>query len=193
VRFGAEDVRLRCLADAAGLLPQRDRERVEEAMEHFSWRFPQLFVAVYAGSIGEISELRLFGFWLLNRAAFEDLPAEKSNAAGILLVIDPESKAASMTFGYLLDPFLDECDTFDCLTRAHSRWLEGRYADGIIKAVSQLETVLRKRCGQARWNPKRFERRVCPPTTGRDGYLRTRTGRRLPAPAPVADHEEVPP
>ena len=193
MRFGAEDVRLRCLADAAGLLRRRDRERVEEAMEHFSWRFPQLFVAIYTGSLGEIGELRQFGFWLLNRAAFEDLPAGKSNAAGILLVIDPESKAASMTFGYLLDPFLDDCDTFDCLTRAHSRWLEGRYADGIVKALAQLEAVLQKRCRQARWNPKRFERRVCPPTTGQDRDLRSRAGHRQPATAPVADHEEVPP
>ena len=96
-----------------------------------------------------------------------------------------------MPIGYLHDPFLDECDTFDCLTRAHSRWLEGRYADGIIKAVSRLEEVLRKRCCQARWNPKRFARRVCPPTTGANRNLRNRTADRLPA--PVADHEEVPP
>ncbi len=191
-RFGAEDVRLRCLADTAGLLRRRDRERVEEAMERFSRRFPQLFVAIYTGSLGEIGSLRQFGFWLLNRAAFEDVPLEKPNAAGILIVIDPESKAATMTFGYLLDPFLDESDTFDCLSRAHSHWLEGRHADGILKALAQLETVLKKRCRQARRDRERFERRVCPPARIGDTVLRIRSGHRSSASVPARDHEEVP-
>ena len=74
-------------------------------MERFGVSFPQMFVSVYTGSLGEISNLRQFGFWLLNRGVFEDVGVEKPNEAGILIVIDPDSKAAGMTFGYLLDPF----------------------------------------------------------------------------------------
>lgn len=190
-RFGAEDVRLRCLADTAGLLRRRDRERVEEEMERFSRRFPQLFVAIYTGSLGEIGYLRQFGFWLLNRAAFEDVPLDKPNAAGILMVIDPESKAAGMTFGYLLDPFLDERDTFDCLSRGHSHWLEGRYADGMIKTLVQLEILLKKRSRQARRDHDRFERRVFPPTKGADRVLGIRSGHRPSSAVPSPAQEEV--
>ncbi len=180
-RFGDEEVRLRTLTDSAGLLRRGERERVEAAIERIGRRFPQLFVAVYTGSLGEMANLRQFGFWLLNRAAFEDVPVEKPNEAGILLTIDAESKAAGMTFGYLLDPFLEESDTFDCLSRAHAYWLEGRHADGIAKALAHLEKVLRKRCRQARRDPEKFERRVRPPAQMGDLVKRIRAGHRQPA------------
>lgn len=177
-RFGAEDVRLRCLTDSAGILRRGDRGRVEAAMERISRRFPQVFVAVYTGALGEVANIRQFGFWLLNRSAFEDLPAEKPNEAGILLTIDPESKAAGFVFGYLLDAFLEESDTFECLSRAHAYWLEERYADGIIKALLHLEGILAKRSRQARRDPEHFQRRVVPPAMMGDLVRRIRAGHR---------------
>jgi hypothetical protein len=161
-------------------------------MEQFTQRFPQLFVAIYTGSLGETGYLRQFGFWLLNRAAFEDVPLEKPNSAGILLVLDPESKMASLSFGYLLDAYLDERDTFDCLSRGHAHWLEERYADGMIKTISQLEQSLKKRSRQARWNPDRFERRVTPVAKNADRVLQIRLGHRPAKSAPESVHEEVP-
>jgi hypothetical protein len=160
------------------VLKSADRERVEAAMERFSRRFPQVFVAVYTGALGEVSSIRQFGFWLLNRAAFEDLPMEKPNEGGVLLTIDPASKAAGFVFGYLLDPFLDEADTFECLSRAHAYWLEERYADGIIKALLHLEGILCKRSRQARRDPEHFLRKVLPPAM--QGYVvrRIRDGHR---------------
>jgi len=137
--------------------------RVENAIAGFNRRFPQLFFSVYTGVFSGVSNLRQFGFWLLNRGAFEDVPVDRPNASGILLAIDAEAKAAGITFGYLLDAFLDEEDTFVCLSRAHSYWLEGRYADGMVKAIEQLEILLKKRCRQARRNPEKFERKVARP------------------------------
>ncbi len=177
-RFGREEVLLRSLTDSAGVLKRGDRGRVEQAMGRISLMFPQIFVAVYTGALGEITNLRQFGFWLLNRSAFEDVPVDKPNEAGILLTIDPESKAAGMVYGYLLDPFLKESDTFECLSRAHARWLEGKYADGIIKALAQLEIVLCKRSRQARRDPESFQRKVMPPSMTRDSVRRIRAGHR---------------
>lgn len=131
-------------------------------MGHFSKRFPQLFVAVYTGSLDEVANVRPFGFWLLNRTAFDDLPAEMGNESGILLTIDPETKSAGMVFGYLVEPYLNEADTFECLTRAHGHWLEGRYADGIIRVLTHLETILIKRSGQAKRDIDGFRRKVIP-------------------------------
>ena len=177
-RFGSEEVRLRTLTDSAGILRRGDRERVEAAMERISRRFPQIFVAVYTGALGEVANLRQFGFWLLNRSAFEDVPVEKPNEAGILLTIDPESKAAGIVFGYLLDPFLEESDTFECLTRAHADWLEEHYAEGISKALAHLESVLAKRSRQARRDPEHFQRKVLPPAMMGDLVRRIRAGHR---------------
>ncbi len=147
-------------------------------MEAITRRFPQLFVAIYTGSLGEVANMRQFGFWLLNRSAFEDVPVEKPNEAGILITIDPESKAAGMVFGYLLDPFLDESDTFDCLSRAHAYWLEGRYADGLVRALAHLDGILRKRSRQARRDPEHFERKVVLPGKLGDLVRGIRTGHR---------------
>ena len=181
-RFGDEDVRLRCLTDTAGILRRGERERLEAAMEKFSTRFPQLFVAVYTGALGEVSNLRQFGFWLLNRSAFEDVPVETPNEAGILITIDPESKAAGIVFGYLLDPFLEEADTFECLSRAHAYWLEGRYAEGTIKLISHLEGILCKRSRRARRDPEHFQRKIMPPAMMGDLVRRIRAGHRDPEP-----------
>ena len=165
-RFGAEEVRIRCLTDSAGILRRGAR------------RFPQVFVAIYTGSLGEVANIRQFGFWLLNRSAFEDVPVEKPNEAGILITIDPESKAAGMVFGYLLDPFLEDADTFECLSRAHAYWLEGRYAEGLLRVLKHLDGILRKRSRQARRDPEHFERKVMPPAQMGDLVRRIRAGHR---------------
>ncbi len=187
-RFGTGEVRLRRLTDSAGVLKRGDRERVEVTMDRIARKFPQLFVAVYTGALGEVAMLRQFGFWLLNRSAFEDVPVDKPNEAGILLTIDPESKAAGMVFGYMLDAFLKESDTFECLSRGHARWLEGKYADGIIKALSHLEVILCKRCRQARRDPESFQRKVMPAALTGDLLRRIRAGHRN---APMEQTTEV--
>ncbi|MFT3991247.1 MAG: TPM domain-containing protein [Luteolibacter sp.] len=187
-RFGHEEVRLKRLTDTAGLLRKGERVKVEAALQRFDAKFPQLFVAVYTGVLGEVANLRQFGFWLLNRTAFEDVAVEKPNEAGILLTLDPESKGAGIVFGYLLDPFLEESDTFECLSRAHAYWLEGKYAEGIIRAVEQLEVVLKKRSRQARRDPEKFERKVKPSAQVGDLVKRIRAGHRA---EPVERNEEV--
>lgn len=183
-RFGAEEVSLHTLTDGAGVFRQRERETVEAAMGRFCQRFPQLFVAVYTGSLGEVTNMRQFGFWLLNRAAFRDVSIEKPNEAGILITIDPESKSAGIAYGYLLDPFLDERDTFDCLCRGHAHLLEGRYAVGVNRILRRLEEILAKRSRQAQRDPHRFERKVSPPPQVGDLVKRIRSGHQLPKESP---------
>ena len=187
-RFGHEEVRIRCLTDTAGILRRGDRERVQAAMDAITRHFPQIFVAIYTGSLGEIANIRQFGFWLLNRSAFEDVPVTKPNAAGILITIDPESKAAGMVFGYLLDPFLEEAHTFECLSRAHAYWLEGDYAGGLVKSLAHLGVILRKRSRHARRDPEYFERKVLPPAQMVDLVRRIRAGhRQTPAEEPSTE------
>ena len=158
--FGTEEVKLRALTDAAGIFRRFQRDSLGAAMDRISATFPQIFISIYTGSLGETGNLRQFGFWLLNRGVFEDVPVEKPNEAGILIVIDPDTRSAAISYGYLLEPFLDERDTFECLTRAHSHWLDGRYADGALRCLLFLERLLRRRSWQARRDPEKFERRI---------------------------------
>ncbi|MCW1887191.1 hypothetical protein OKA04_20805 [Luteolibacter flavescens] len=188
-RHGSDNVSLRRLADLAGLMRNRERGKVQAALDGFCRRFPQLFFAVYTGSAQGGGNLRQFGFWLLNRAAFEDVPVDRPNEAGILLVIDPEAKSAALTWGYQLDAFLTEEDTFVCLSRAHAYFLEGHFADGTVRLVEQLGKILRKRAAQARRDPERFERKVAPPPRTGEIARRIREGHRQ---SPVKTTEVVP-
>ncbi|WP_338287236.1 TPM domain-containing protein [Luteolibacter sp. LG18] len=190
--FGSEEVRLRSLTDAAGLMRREEQRQVENAMLAFNRRFPQLFIAVHTGSFSGVANLRQFGFWLLNRGAFEDVAVDRPNEAGVLIAIDAEARAAGITFGYLLDAYLDEEDTFHCLSRAHSYWLEGRFADGLVKAIGQLETLLKKRSRQARRNPAKFERRVARPPQVENLVQKIRHGRQ-PLPQDTRENEEARP
>ncbi len=174
--FGSGEVIVRTLTDAAGLMRKAERIVVQEAIERFSKRFPQLFFAVYTGVFRESANLRQFGFWLLNRGAFEDVALHRPNAAGILLVMDVEGKAAGITYGYLLDPYLDEDDTFQCLSKAHPYWLDRRPDQGIVVLLKTLEKILKKKSRAARKDPENFERKVTPPPQMGDLVKRIRSG-----------------
>ena len=159
------------------------------ATERFREVFPQLFFAVYTGSFAELASLRQFGFWLLNRAAFRDVPLDRPNEAGVLLVIDPESRAANLTFGYLLDPFMTEGDTFRSLSKAHPYLLEGDYPGGIEAVAKALSKVLKKRSRQSRRDREKFERRCAPPPAAGDLARRIRDGHRVREAEPEPEQE----
>ena len=137
-----------------------------------------MFFAVYTSRTEGRSDVRQFGFWLLNRAAFQDVELDRPNECGILLIIDPDAKSAGITWGYALDAYLTEEDTFLFLSRAHAYWVEGRYSEGVIRGLKQLSKVLTKRCRQAKFDPERFERRVAPPLAARQVAERIRAGHR---------------
>ena len=177
-RFGRGEVRAHRLEDGAGLMRSVERRRIEASMLAFERRFPQLFFAVHTGRPKGRSDVRQFGFWYLNRAAFVDVGVERPNECGILLAIDPDAKSAGMTWGYRLDPFLGEKDTFHLLSRAHAYWVEGRYSEGIARILLQLTRLLKKRARQARRDPERFERRIAAPPPMREQVERMRTGHR---------------
>lgn len=164
--FGSGEIRLRMLTDSAGLMRKAERIVVHEALERFSQRFPQLFFAVYTCVLPESANLREFGFWLINHASFEDMAEHRTNAAGILLVMDVEAKAAGITYGYLLDSYLDEDDTFQCLGKAHPHWLDRRPDQGIVALLKVLERILKKKSRASRKDGKKYEPNVASPRIG---------------------------
>lgn len=172
--FGDSEVLTRCLSDSAGVLKRDERERAEMILERFRDQFPQLFLAVHTGVLTELASLRQFGFWLLNRGAFDDLAVDRPNEGGILLVIDPEAKVAGITYGYRLEPFLDESDTFGVLSAAHPFLLQGQYLKAVAVVERRLGVLLAKRAAQARRDPERFERKVAAPGPPRDLLQRIR-------------------
>lgn len=154
--FGEECVRLAALSDAAGVLRAKERKEMRLLMNDFERRFPQLFFAVYLGAFEEVAHLRQFGFWLLNRGAFVDVEVSRPNECGILLSIDVAGKAAGLSFGYALAPFLDEDDTFSALSGGHPFFLQGQYLKGIEMVMKKLDAILRRRAKKAKKEPALF-------------------------------------
>jgi uncharacterized membrane protein YgcG len=154
--FGNEAVVLERLADDAHCLRMREREQLEQALDGFEEAFPQLFAAIYIGVFPPMTNIRQFGFWLLNRAAVNCVDVTRPNERGILFVLDLNSKQLGVTLGYQLEPFLTEKDVSKCFRAVKPHFSEGDHALGLRKALVKLSQRLKKRSGQARRRPERF-------------------------------------
>ena len=140
--FGQDDVRLRTLTDAAGVLRRRERIALRGRLDQFQQNFPQLFFGIYFGSFRETPSLRQFGFWLLNRGAFEDVEVSRPNAGGILLSVDVGGKSAGLTSGYAVAHFLSQEATFGALSSAHPYFLEGQWLRASESVLGRITRVL---------------------------------------------------
>ena len=156
--YGADEVRLKRLTDAAGALRLKERHKLEHALDEFQVSFPQLFFSVYYGALEDRTNIRQFGMWLLNHAAYEDLEISRPNDGGVLLLVDLNTKVASITYGYLLDPFLSEEDTFNILVKAHPHLLQGNHFKATLVVIRQLSRVLKKKSRQANRHPELFDK-----------------------------------
>ncbi len=164
--FGSDDVRVAALSDAAGALRAKERKEMRLMMNDFERAFPQLFFSVYIAAFDEVSHLRQFGFWLLNRGAFVDVEVSRPNACGILLTIDVSGKAAGLTYGYALHPFLDEDDTFAALSVGHPLFLQGQYLKGTEMVMRKLRSTLIRRSKWANKDPSRYQEEQSSEGTG---------------------------
>lgn len=143
--FGTEHVNLHKLTDAAGVLRMKEREPMRRVLEKFERKFPQLFIAIYLGAFEELESIRQLGFWMLNRAEYVDLDdGERPNENGILILVDVNSKTASITYGYALLPYLDEKMTFSALSAGHPSFLQGDFLDALTTVIHKVESFLLK-------------------------------------------------
>lgn len=164
--FSQHDPVVNCLSDRAGLMRRVERERVQQSINQFAARFPQIVFCVHTAVFSDVTHLRTFGLWLVNYGVFEDFP-ERANASAIVLVMDVARKAAGLSYGYHLEPYLDESATFDCLCKAHPYWLEGKHDAGIIAVIKSLTAVLERASRQASKHPEKFAKKVmASPKTG---------------------------
>ncbi|MGB2402713.1 MAG: TPM domain-containing protein [Akkermansiaceae bacterium] len=155
--YGDEEVSLKRIADVAGALRLRERRKLERSLDLFQLSFPQLFFSIYYGALEDRTNIRQFGMWLLNHAAYEDLEISRPNDGGILLLVDLNTKVASITYGYLLDPFLSEEDTFDILAKAHPHLLQGNHLKAALVVINQLSRTLKRKSRRANRHPEMFD------------------------------------
>ncbi len=156
--YGGREVMMSRLSDEAGVLKMRERKKARKWFDQFETFFPQLFFSVYYGVLEDGSDIRQLGMWLLNRGVFEDVDSDRSNDGGVLLVVDVNSKTAFIAYGYLLDFYLTEEDTFHILCKAHPHFLKGEHSKALKMIVYQLTKVLKKKSKKANRNPKKYQK-----------------------------------
>lgn len=134
------------LTDAAGIFRRNDRIKILNLIGKFERKLPDLHLVIYSNPHSQLTDIRLLSYWILEKRV---PPQTNPIKCPILITIDPNSYAASISSGYQLDGILTENDAFECLARAHPHWLEGHFTTGLIKAIHHLETLLEKRSRQA--------------------------------------------
>jgi uncharacterized membrane protein YgcG len=176
--FGADPVLLDRVTDAAGVMSDEDRDKVEAALLQFEQRLPQLFAVVYCGALPPQTSLRQFGFWLLNRAAVCELDVTRPNEHGVLFIIDTHGRSAALILGYFLECYLDEPDTRLVLEAARHDFHRGLWAAGIVAALRELTVRLRRRAAEAAKAPSRFAPVKPPAPPAAPQFVRLRKGGR---------------
>lgn len=154
---GSRELSLERLSDVAGVLRLKERHKLVRCLDEFQRDFPQLFFSVYCGALDDMTNIRQYGIWLLNHSSYRDTMPSHTNDRGVLLLVDMNSKVASLTFGYMLDPYLTENETFDMLAKAHPHWLQGNHMKAVRVIVKQLSRVLRKKSKLSKKHPELFD------------------------------------
>jgi len=180
--YGIDPVALQRMMDVAGVMRRRERLLIEGKMDEFERRFPQLFFAVYVGTLPTRADVREFGFWLLNRAAVSPVDFTRPNENGLLLVIDVAGQRASLSAGYFLEPYLSIEAMAGVLKKGASMWEEGRYGEGVELVLAGVERQLRRVGRGQRGGGRSASVWVPPAGDGLDGagLSRVKDGSRLP-------------
>jgi uncharacterized membrane protein YgcG len=172
--FGDDGVILDPLNDNAGILRAKEREGLLQEIAAFEQRFPQLFLSVYVGALPTLASLRLFGFWLLNRATVSCVDVTRPNENGVLLILDVTSRSAAITLGYMVERFVDERDISAVLRLGRPAFTRGQKGRALELVVAGLARVLTERAKQAQRRPEDFQTRVAvTPATGPIGRVRS--------------------
>ena len=141
-QFGEDAVVLERLTDAVDCLSVSEMLHVDEFLNAFEERFPQLFLAIYAGFLPDMTDNRQFAFWLLNRATVPSLDHTRPNENGSLLVLDLNSKSISFTLGYFVEPYFTDHELATLLKKGHRQLVVGEYGAALFKIIPAFSRLL---------------------------------------------------
>lgn len=143
-KFGANQVSMRRIHDAADCLRVREIREVEDTLDDLEDRFPQLMFAAYLGELNDSISVAELGFWLLNHARIGDSGYSRPNDCGILFVLDVERRQLGVSLGYLTEMLLSEEDCLRALTASRSHFINGEFGAGVISFFRKVEKCLLK-------------------------------------------------
>ncbi len=128
------------LIDRAAMLSAGDRERVTARLDAFtgagSGQMAILIVPSLEGEAIEAFGIRVGDAWKVGGQEKDD---------GLILIVSRDDHAMRVEVGYGLEGVINDARAGDVLRAMGPAFREGRYADGLILAVDQLEGYVRPR------------------------------------------------
>lgn len=119
-----------------------DQERIDGSIEVLAKRFPQVRFCFCVIDLDLETDLREFGFWMLNASPIDNLREEKFRPWTILLLIDSANSRVSVTSGYAIEPFLNEERWLELLQYSGNLFVRRDYGAAVLNFVEGSVGVL---------------------------------------------------
>lgn len=142
--LGEDLVRLGRLTDRAHCLRLADSRVLEQRLEEFEARFPQVRAVVYFGVLPSALSMNELTFWLLNHAALDMSDSHRPNEYALLLVIDPVARGAALNVGYGLEEMLPPRFLMKVLTGIRTPLWHGEYVGAVEQTLRQVGRRLQR-------------------------------------------------
>lgn len=157
-KFGLVPAHSRFLTDRTGQLPLDEMNQLRAALRLFQKKFPQSLFSIFVMELARGTSVTEYAFWLANRAKFSSAEKTGGENFSLLLVIDLAGKAAALTVGYGLEPYVSEQDLKSILDDFANGMRDGGLADGLRACIDSMTRRLRELSA----NPRPAERALAP-------------------------------
>ena len=140
---------LRLLNDGAGILRVNDRRQVEQWIKKFNKEFPTCYFTVHTVDLKDHENAQSYGIWALNEPSYSDLPTSSRDDSGLCLVIDVHKKQAAISYGYQLEPYLNDELCFNAIANAHPYMLDHSYIEALELMRHGIRKMMRSQARKA--------------------------------------------
>ena len=150
MKFGLVPAHSRFLTDRTGKLPLDEMNDLRAALRLFHKKFPESLFSILVTELPPGTSVSEYAFWLGNRAKFSSVETKGNDNFHILMVVDLEGKAAALTVGYGLEPYVPEQDLQTVLNDFADGMRDSGLAAGLHAAIDSLMRRLRELSARAR-------------------------------------------
>lgn len=127
------------LNDFAGVLSDREKDRINRTIDRIEQRFPQLRFSVILPQIPKDTPFAGYLFWLFNRGNLVPQLESGSQCRLVMLGIDVNRSRSLCMIGYGLEPFIPETVLQQIADSTLPHLREKKYAEAIVAALNEID------------------------------------------------------
>lgn len=152
-KFGEYKISTRRIDDKAGCLKKAQRENLSKKLEKLEAKCPPALFAVHIPLTLERQQLRQYATWALNTMSIGESDLDRPDWT-LLLVLDVNNKAVTFSYGYKLEPYLDENDLYPALITGAAYLRDAQFEQAIALIMKKAQKILIHKITQMRKHRK---------------------------------------